>query len=173
MAGQGFLARVGGITKQILGIQVSAGAADAGKIPALDATGRFDLSMLPVGVGVQTKPVTASEALDAGNYVNLWDNAGTLNARKADNSNNRPADGFVLAAVANAATATVYPLDAPNTALSGLAVGIRYYLGTAGGVISTPLDAVAQAGTGKIDQCLGKSTSATEILTTDDGYVVL
>lgn len=36
MAAQGFLARVTGRTKQLFGLQVSTGAADAGKIPALN-----------------------------------------------------------------------------------------------------------------------------------------
>ena len=62
MAGQAFLARVAGKTKQIFGIQSSAGAADAGKIPALDATGRLDASMMPVGIGAQT--ITAAATRD-------------------------------------------------------------------------------------------------------------
>lgn len=173
MAAQGFLARVAGRTKQILGIQVSTGAADGGKIAALDDSGRFDISMMPVGVGQSTTNATASEALAAGDFVNLYGNAGTWSVRKADNSNNRPADGFVLAAVANAATATVYPLDSPNTARSGLAVGADYWLGIAGAVTNTPLDETVAGNAGKISQYLGKAKSATELLTTDDGYVVL
>ncbi|MCO6057292.1 hypothetical protein NG726_11485 [Pseudomonas sp. MOB-449] len=173
MAAQGFLARVAGRTKQILGIQVSTGAADAGKMAALDDNGRWDISMMPVGVGLSTTNATATEALAAGDFVNLYGNAGAFSVRKADNSNNRPADGFVLATVANAATATVYPLDSANTGRSGLSIGADYWLGTAGAVTNTPLDETSGANTGKISQYLGKAKSATELLTTDDGYVVL
>ncbi|MNM46281.1 hypothetical protein D3C81_572180 [compost metagenome] len=173
MAGDAFLIRDAGQTKQKQGTQVSAGAANAGDIVALDETGRLDPSVMPPGFGADTISVPASEALVAGDFVNLHANAGAMNARKADNSNGRQADGFVTAAVSSAATATVYPLDAANTGVSGLTPGSRYYLGTAGGVISSPLDAVAQVGTGKIDQYLGIARTATELVTTDDGYVVL
>lgn len=173
MAGDAFLVRDNGQTKQKAGTQTSAGAGNAGDIVALDATGRLDPSLMPVGFGADTITAPASEALVAGDFVNLHANAGALNVRKADNSNGRPADGFVVAAVSATATATVYPLDSANTARSGLTPGTRYWLGTAGGVTATPLDAVAELGSGKVDQYLGIARTATELITTDDGYVVL
>lgn len=166
------LRRVSGRTEQYTPVQQSAGAADAGKIPALNAEGKLDPSMYDAGAGEQTLPVPASEALGAGKFVNLWNDGGTLKARLADNSNNRPADGFVKDAVSLAATATVYPLDAVNPSLTGLTVGADYYLGTAGGVITPALDATSAAA-GSIDQKLGKAKSATELVTDDYDYVVL
>lgn len=166
------LRRVAGRTEQYTPVQQSAGAADAGKIPALNAEGKLDPSMYDAGAGEQTLPVPTSEALGAGKFVNLWNDAGTLKARLADNSNNRPADGFVKDAVSLAATATVYPLDAVNPSLTGLTVGADYYLGTAGGVITPALDATS-APAGSIDQKLGKAKSATELVTDDYDYVVL
>lgn len=170
---QGFLARVSGRTKQIFGIDASAGAADAGKIPALDSSGRLSASMLPAGIGANTVSVPASEALTAGKFVNFWADAGVLKVRLADNTNGRQADGYVTAAVASAANATVYPLDTTNASMTGLTAGTRYWLGTAGGVIATPLDAADVANVGKVDQYIGVAKSATELVTDDLDFVTL
>ena len=39
----------------------SAGAADAGKVAALDPSGKLDVTLLPVGLGLDTASVTASD----------------------------------------------------------------------------------------------------------------
>lgn len=167
------LRRVAGQTVQYTPVTTSAGAADAGKIPALGPDGKFDTSMYtPGGGGVSTRPIVASEAIGAGKFVNEYLNAGVLNVRLADNSNNRPAHGFVLTAVASAGTAAVYDMDAVNSGLTGLTIGSDYFLGTAGGAITPALDATT-ATTGSVDQKLGKALSATELKTQDFDYVVL
>ena len=171
MAAQGFLARVAGRTKQLFGLQVSTGAADAGKIPALNDDGVLDITLLPAGVGSNTVTATASESLAAGDFVNLWSDAGVLKVRKADNSNNRRADGYVKVVVSSAASATVYRLNTINANRSGLTPGAEYWLGTAGGVISSPLDPVT--GTGKTDQYLGIAKSTTELVTVEYEPVLL
>ncbi|MFA5386810.1 MAG: hypothetical protein WC322_00225 [Candidatus Paceibacterota bacterium] len=170
---QRFLARVSGKTKQIEAKATSTGAADAGKIAALGSDGRLDESMMPAGIGADTQIIPASEALSAGNLINIWSDSGDVKVRLADNSNGRPADGYVLDAVAMAADATVYPLDGTNSELTGLTPGAEYWLGTAGGVIAVPLDETDAANASKISQYLGKAKSATELITTDDGYVIL
>ena len=170
---QGFLARVAGKTKQIFAIIASVGAGDAGKIPALDSSGKLDMSFMPAGIGTDTQIIEASEALSAGNFVNIWSDSGSVKVRLADNSNGRAADGFVLDAVSSSANATVYPLDGTNSELTGLTPGAEYWLGTAGGVTNTPLDETDVANANKISQYLGKAKSATELISTDDGYVVL
>ncbi len=91
----------------------------------------------------------------------------------ADNSNARPAHGFVRESIAADAEGAGYPLDSVNDALTGLTVGTNYYLGTAGGVIAVPLAAADAGNTGKIDQKLGMAKSATELVTDDYDYVVL
>lgn len=173
MATQKFLTRAGGKTKQAAPVDTSAGAADAGKIGALDSSGRWSLSMMPVGIGADTQTIPASEALSAGVFINLWSDAGTLKVRLADNSNGRTADGYVLVAVDAAADATVYPLDSTNSALSGLTIGSEYWLGTAGGATAAPLDETVVGNSNKVSQYLGKAKSATELITVDDGYVIL
>lgn len=170
---QGFLARVAGRTKQILATVISAGAGNAGDIVALDSTGRLDESVLPLGIGADTSQAVASETVGAGKFVNYHDDGGTFSVRLADNSNGRHADGFVLEEFAAAATATVYPLDGTNAELAGLTIGARYWLGTAGGVTATPLDETDVANANKVSQYLGVAKSATELITDDDGYVVL
>lgn len=170
---QGFLARVAGHTRQIFATVISAGAPNAGDIVGLGPSGRLDMSVMPEGIGANTTQAAASEALGAGKFVNYHEAGGVFSVRLADNSNGRPADGFVLEAVAEAATATVYPLDSTNAQLTGLTIGTRYWLGTAGSVTATPLDETDVANANKISQYLGVAKSVTELVTDDDGHVVL
>jgi len=170
---QGFLALVAGRTRQLFATVASAGVADAGKIPALGADGRLDGSVLPVGIGADTTQAVASETLGAGKFVNYHSNAGVFSVRLADNSNGRQADGYVLEEFASAATATIYPLDGTNAELTGLTIGARYWLGTAGGVTATPLDETDTGNVNRISQYIGVAKSPTELVTDDDGYVLL
>lgn len=159
---------VNGKLTQVEATVISAGAGDAGEIVALDASGKIDPSVLPVGVGPDVKAILASEAIGAGKYVNIYDNLGVANIRLADNSNSRPAHGFVKDAVANAAIGTVY-FEGANDDLTGLTAGLRYYLGTAGGVTATP--PVFPAAT--IHQLVGSAISATEINTDIEDCIIL
>jgi len=121
------------------GLVTSAGAGDAGKIPALDSGGKLDTTLMPTGVGPDTRTIASSENLAAGDMVNIWDDAGTAKVRKADASNTgKRAHGFVLAAVTSPANATVY-LSGTNDDLSGLTAGTSLFLsgGTAGAVTAT------------------------------------
>lgn len=119
------------------GVSSSAGSADAGKIVVLDAQGRFDVSMLPVGVGPDVTTAPASEALSSGNYVNFWVDSGVVKVRLADGSNGRTAQGFVKSSVAIAGTAIVFH-EGPNDQLSTIVAGSPYFLGTLGTVTTTP-----------------------------------
>lgn len=168
-----YLARVGGKNQQVSSISQSAGAADAGKIVALGDGGKIDDSMMPEGIGASVNVLVASEALGAGNFVNIHAEGGVAKVRKADNASGRPADGFVLEAVASAENASVYPLDGINAGLTSLTPGSGYWLGVAGGVVDTPLDPTIVGNANKICQYLGKAKSDTELITEDDGFVVL
>lgn len=170
---QKFLARIGGKTVQVEAIDVSSGVSDAGLIPALGSDGRLSPTMMPPGIGAETQLITATENLAAGSFVNIFSDSGDLAVRLADNSNGRAADGYIQSAVLMAQNALVFPLDGVNANLSGLAPGAEYWLGTAGGVTATPLDETDEMNANKISQYLGKAKSATELITTDDGYVVL
>jgi len=139
---------------------VSTGATDAAKVVALDGTGRIDQSMMPVGIGADTATIMASENLAAGDFVSVWDDAGTVKVRKADaTAAGKEAVGFVLESATSGTNALVY-FEGSNTQLSGLTLGARYYLSaaSAGGVVTTPPSAA-----GNVVQFLGKSISATSI----------
>lgn len=168
---QGFLDVVGGKLKRVLAIVTSAGAADAGRIPALGSDGKLHESLMPAGIGANVAVAVASEAIGAGKFVELFADAGTWKMRLADNSNGRAAWGYVSTAVAADASGTAYRLNTANAALSGLTVGSDYWLGTAGGVIDTPLDPDADAG--KLSQYLGKASSVTELVTAEYAPVLL
>jgi hypothetical protein len=150
-----FIELVNGEFVENEGLVSSAGAADAGKIPALDSAGKLDSTLMPSGIGADTKSIVASENLAAGNFVNIYNDAGTPKVRKADNSNGRRAHGFVLSAFSSAATATVY-LDGSNTAVTGKTPGAVQFLGTGGASVET-------APTSGLSQQVGFAVTATDV----------
>jgi hypothetical protein len=168
-----FLTREGGKTKRKAPISSSSGTGDAGRVIMTNSLGKLDVTILPEGVGADTNLATASETLSAGDFVNLFSNAGVFSARRADNSNGRAADGFVTESVSAGAQVTVYQLGEVNGGLSGLTVGEEYWLGTVGGVTSTPLDEDEASNDGKISQYIGKAKSATELVTAFEETVEL
>ena len=132
------------------------GIAQANTIPELDASGRLDATMMPTGIGAETSVVPASGALAAGDFVNVFNDAGTMKARKADaTSATAPANGFVLEAFADTANATVY-WGGINNALAGMTVGQQFLSTTAGAPTAT-----APSASGNIVQKLGLAVSAT------------
>lgn len=136
----------------------SAGAGDSGKIPALDGSGKLDTSFMPTGIGADTAAIATSETLAAGDFVNIWNNSGTANVRKADaTTSGKEAHGFVLAAFTHPTTATVY-FEGSNTAVSGKTPGVQFLSTTAGSCTTT-----APSGSGNVVQRLGIATSATNI----------
>lgn len=186
MATPRFLANILGRVKMIATIATSAGAADAekvpstnadgvldpsllnaatsgaNKIPLLDSAGRLDPTTMPAGIGQDAKTLPASEALAAGNIVSVWNDAGTAKARKADaTAEGKEGVGFVLAAVASAANATVF-FEGRITGLSALTAGARYYLSAAtpGALV---LAASLPSTAGNVVQYIGTAVSATEL----------
>ena len=149
---------MGGVLTEIFGVQTSAGAGNAGDLVSLDDSGRIDNSMMPVGIGADTSSLTASEALAAGDFVNVWNDGGTAKVRKADATTaGKHAHGFVLAAVASAGAATVY-FEGTNTQVTGQTAGDVFLLTTAGACGAT-----APISTGNVVQKLGVATSATAV----------
>lgn len=155
-----YLRLLAGKIKELEALVTSVGAADAGKIVATGADGLLDPSLMPAGIGANLVVAPASENLAAGDFVNLWNDAGTLKVRKADATTNaKPANGFVLAAVTAPANASVYLLSSKNTAKTGLTAGTEYFLGTTAGTTT----ATAPSAAGNVVQYLGKAVSATEM----------
>lgn len=141
-------------------VNTSAGAGDGGKLPQLDSTGRLDDSFMPVGIGADVKVLPTSENLAAGDLVNVYDSAGTATARKADaTSEGKEAHGFVLAGSTSPANATVY-MEGTLTGLTSLTPGARQYLDTATAGGRTE---TAPTSAGNVSQYVGVAISATEI----------
>lgn len=133
----------------------SAGAGDSGKVVALDGSGRIDSTMMPVGIGADTATITTSEAVASGDLVNIWDNSGAK-CRKADATvAGKEAHGFVLVGVGSGASATVY-FEGSNTAMAGLTPGVQFLSTTAGTTSVT-----APSTSGNVVQRVGFATSAT------------
>lgn len=155
MAGNKYIKNASGTLTEEAALQASAGAADAGKIIALDAAGLIDPSMIPAG---SVPVIIASEALAAGDFINVFDNAGTPNVRRANATTaGKEAHGYVLAAVLLGGNAAVY-FSGENSAVAGATGGVVYLSTTPGGFTST-----APSASGNVVQRLGVATSATSI----------
>ncbi|MDJ0591124.1 MAG: hypothetical protein QNJ72_14200 [Pleurocapsa sp. MO_226.B13] len=147
-----------GATHLVTAIASSTGAADKDKIVATGADGKLDLSLMPTGLDVSAEDMEAAEAIAAGEFINIFDDGGTRKVRLADADNNRPAHGFVLENIANAATGKVYTTGV-NNQLSGLTPGVKYFLS------DTPGDAVNTVAitSGNLIQSLGTAIGDTSL----------
>ena len=156
MPGDRYLYNNLGTITEKASIQTSAGLTDAGKIPAIDGTGRLDTSFMPVGIAADSAAITTTEALAAGDLVNIYNSSGAK-CRKADASTaGKEAHGFVVAAVANGATATVY-FEGSNAQVTGLTPGVQFLSATTPGLTTS----TAPSATGQVVQRVGFATSAT------------
>lgn len=120
---------VGNRPTEVEATVVSTGASEAGDIVALDAGGKLDISVLPTGIGADVAVIEASENLDAGDFVNIYDSSGPL-CRKADASTanaGERAHGFVLNSVTSGQNATIY-FEGSNDQLASLTPGTTYVL---------------------------------------------
>lgn len=167
MAAQKPLQLVNGVLTEVQATDVSTGAPDAGKIPALGSGGTFDTSLMPPGLGVDINVLPATENLAAGNFVNIYSNSGTMSARKAD-ANGKPANGYVSASVTSGQNASVIRRGT-NSQLSGLTVGANYYLSNATpGEVTTTVPTTA----GHILQFIGIAHSTSALSFDYSGYIV-
>lgn len=158
MPAKKFLRLVNGILTEVFGVQSSAGAANAGDLVALDDTGRISNDMMPVGIGADTAVINTSEALADGEFVNVWNDAGTAKVRKADATTaGKDTHGFVLAAYASGVPATVY-FEGTNTHVTGQTPGPVFLQTTAGAGGST-----VPSASGNVVQQIGVAVSATAI----------
>lgn len=162
MATQRLLALIGGKLAEYIPLLSSAGAGSSGSVPALDGTGKLDITFMPSGLGADVAIMTASEAIPAGAFVNVWNNAGVPSVRNADGSaganGGKQADGFVLSAMTSGATGLVY-FGGVNTAVTSQTPGVVYLSATTAGGLS-PTGAAAA---GQTYQEIGMALSATSI----------
>lgn len=153
-----YLRHISGVLTEIEATAASAGAANAGELVALDENGQLDPSVLPSGVGADVVQFTTSEAVAAGDFVNIHDDSGAK-VRKADGTAiGKQAHGFVLDGASSGGTVNVY-FEGVNNQVTGLTPGATQYLSTtAGDPSDTP-----PSGSGNISQALGVALSATAI----------
>jgi hypothetical protein len=159
MSAKKFIRNIAGRLTEVLGIVVSAGAGNDGDIPALDASGKLDISLMPSGIGASTISATATETISAGDWVNLWLNGGILSVRKADATTNaKPCNGYAVAGITSAASGTIY-LGGQNSGVTGRTIGAMQYLSTTPGAsVET-----APSGSGNLVQQLGPALAATQV----------
>jgi hypothetical protein len=164
-----YLYNNGGVLTEKAANVSSAGAGDAGKIPALDTTGKLDPSFMPVGVTPEADSIATTEDLAAGNFVNIYPSSG-LKCRKADATTaGKEANGFVLAASTSGQNATVYRISQSNTQLTGMTPGAKQYLAATAG---TRTETVPSS-SGNVIQLLGIAKSATELIFAPNDPIVL
>ncbi len=168
MASDKYVAVINGRLSEREATASSSGSGNAGDVVALDDSGRISNTMMPTGVGAATKQVIAAGALNAGDFVNVYDDAGVVSARRADaTTQGKEAVGYVLASVASGESVEVY-LGGVNTSMSSLTAGTRYYLSTtAGGVV-----AIAPSGSGNVVPPLGRALSDSELLFNPETSVI-
>ena len=145
----------------------SAGSGDSGKLPALDAAGKLDTTFMPTGVAADTAVITTSETLAAGDLVNIWNSTGAK-VRKADASvSGKEAHGFVLAGFGSATPATVY-FEGTNTQVTGLTPGVQF-LSTSPGLCTS----TAPSGSANVVQRVGFAVSASAMNFQSENPIVL
>ena len=150
-----------GVTSEVEGTVTSAGAANAGELVALDASGKLDPTVLPAGIGSSSKSIAASENMTAPCLVNIHNSTGQK-VRYADASAAsaaKQAMGFIKDSVVSPANVNVY-FEGEIPGFVGLVPGAVYYLSdtTPGGITNTPLTAA-----GRILQRVGVATSDTTL----------
>lgn len=155
MAAPRFLQLVAGRITEIIAV-ATGGAGSEEKIVSTDASGRIDSTLMPTGIGADTANVLASEALAAGDLVNVYNNAGTANVRKADaTAAAKEAHGFVLQAVSSGSQATVY-FEGTDAGQTGMTPGPQFLSTSTPGRVQAAAPTVA----GQIVQKVGFATAA-------------
>lgn len=156
-----FIKLVNGELTESVPVASSSGATDANKIVQTDASGKLDVSLMPVGIGSETDDIMCSENLSNGNFVNIHAVGGVIKCRKADASTSgKEAHGFVMSGYTTGDIAKVYRISQSNTQLTGKTVGAKQYLSvtTAGSTQET-----VPTGSGQVVQFIGIAISATTI----------
>ena len=148
---------------ELLGLETSGGVADAHKVVATGPDGRVDLSIMPSGFGSDIEPIISSEAISAGDWINVYDHVGTRTCRKASNlDNTKPVAGFAKASFASGAVVAVYLRglndQIPIGTFDDADAGKKAFLGVAGGTTVAPPTA-----TGNYLQALGPIVNVDEV----------
>ena len=148
-----FTQLVNGVVTRAL-TALAGGATDANKVPQLDENGQLKQAMMPTGIAADIFTGTGSGVLTASMLVSIIDSSGPKIVA-ADNSNTRPALGYVTAGFADGDTVTAYKYGTIS-GFTGLTTGGKVFLSTVGGITQTPP-------TSGISQVIGTASSTTQI----------
>ena len=167
-----------GRLKQVSGTQISLGSANGGDFVTLGDDGTIDSSMMPAAGTDSTSAIVCTEALSAGDWINIYNNAGTRACRKALAADTtKQVHGFVSAAFTSGQVANVAKKgDNTKVSLSGFVagdIGARVFLSpsTAGGTTKT-----CPSTAGNLVQPLGSITDINAsfvVVTVDFGEQIL
>ena len=158
MANQKFLAKGAGALQEVQAVATAGTSGEEGLIPCLDAIGRFNENMMPLGVSAETIVCKAAAGGLAANDVVYFYLDTIVKVDKADASDNtKNAMGYVKDIVSGGADATVF-LDGelPGTTLTP---GAIYYLSETPGLVTTTAPTTSAA----IVQSIGVAVSVTGI----------
>jgi hypothetical protein len=122
----------------------------------------------PGGLGPETSTIEASEAIEAGQLLNVWVDAGELRVRPALGVFGREAHGFSLSNISMGSDVTVYH-GGENSAMSGLTVGAQFLSPTVPGACQAAIPTAP----GHLVQKVGFASSATRLIFTEGLPVLL
>jgi hypothetical protein len=144
-----------GVKNNIDYVNVSAGAADAGKFGILDTNGQWDSTMIPAA---SVASATAGVAIASGVPISIIDSGGTASMVLADATDDtRPCFGISSSSGAIGETVSYIPLGHQASAAGAPAnvANGRFYLGKTPG---TYVASTAGFTTGNVIQFLGKTS---------------
>ena len=95
MPARTYIQQINGVNTKVTPLTIGGTPTQAGEIAALDANGRLDPSLMPVGVVADTITADAFEALSAGDYVYVR-TSDNLIAKASAAAGGNVAIGFVL-----------------------------------------------------------------------------
>jgi hypothetical protein len=147
--GQDYYAAVTYIVSGIRGSRLVLGPVTA---TSIDVSGAID--------GAASAALTASEAIAAGDFVNIYSSSGAKVRKANATDDTKPVNAFAQSAIASGAAGSVRGAGGKISVLSGLTPGATYYLATTGGAITT----TPPSGSGNLVQEIGVAVSATELL---------
>jgi len=155
---QTFLTLINGEFNVASGIQSTAGVSDAGQMLVTNDYGQLDSTFIS-----DTKQILTSNNLEAGDFINVWNNSGIATVRLACAiSKTTQAHGFVLESYITGDIATVY-FSGSNSSIVSATPGNVYLSLTPGKFSSTIINPNDIANSGNIIQKLGIATSSTNI----------
>jgi hypothetical protein len=149
-----------GSVEEVEFITSSGGAGDGLKGTATGSDGKFDVSLMPTGIGPEVKVLPATEDIAGSSTVNIYNSSGAK-CRKADATavSPKPAHGFLLTSVTSGNNATVY-LGGNLTGLTGLTPGLPVFQSKTAGALTQD---VSTFGTGDLFQDLGEAIDTDEV----------